>query len=304
MRTHQQTPQESGKQTRTGIVPLEMVMCLTVLVPLLMFIIFLGTFWSNQALLVATVRNDAWRARYQEANDAEFNFQKPPTPIRKNRSHTVQSVPFLREYAKPRSSHIIFGDAWHARTNDPAPGPSKRFKEFNNHWNLEPSVKLAGFAGVNNLGSLTDMLGKIGDFGNLLRSTVNSILSSGTGIEGLVDQFKQQAESAIEEGKQKLEEAKKEVEEKIQQTKDLIEQNLTTIADEKTRIEDIIKMQDEIAEKLKDETLTDEQKEDLEKESEVLDEEKEKAEDKVKQLEQRNRDLEDLSERLGRALNN
>ena len=278
-------------------------MCLTVLVPLLMLIIFLGNFWSNQASLVAFVRNEAWRARSNEANEKAFDFQKNASPITKNHSLTVQAVPFLRNYARPRSSHMIFGDAWHARANDPAPGPSKRFRDFNDHWNRELSIEFAKFAGENNLGSLTGMLGQLSNMGDIIQSSVTSIMSSGGGIDGIVDQFKQQAEDALDKGRQQLQKARKETQDKIDKAEQIVNDNQQKITQEKNRLDEIAQRQKEINDKLKDDTLPDEEKDKLEKETDSLKEEKTKVEERIKGLEKSNRDLEDLSNRLEKALN-
>ncbi|QDU97689.1 hypothetical protein Pla8534_55420 [Lignipirellula cremea] len=260
-------------------------MCLMVLVPLLLLILFVGAFWSSQATLTAKVRNDAWRQRYELAQAKAYDFQADSPALTASGQHTVEIVPLLRNFAQPQSRCSVFGDAWHARPDDPSAVPRQRHQELNNHWNGPLSAELASLAGSAAAGDAASAVSQMAALGPQLAQDIGQAvalaesLSKGfSSMEGLANDGIGQAQELAEQGQEELEALLKAAE-------NLIAQAGTELEVKRKEGQEIAGELADLAKQLGDTKLSEADRKKLEEQRDKLQAAKEKLETSIGELE-------------------
>lgn len=159
-----------------GMAPLEMVLVLPILVAVFMLIMYVGFFSYKQAHCVAEARNDAWHKRHTEAKAKAYNFRS------QNQGEVIgdakADINFPRMFdfmPRPKATHIVMGDSWHAVSNKKSPAAIQRAKELNTHWNMKLQMELLKYSEVNQEQAAIDSVAQLR---NILTTLPNAIAAN------------------------------------------------------------------------------------------------------------------------------
>lgn len=97
---------------RRGNAPLEFVMCLVVLLPLFVAILWLGMSMIGQAEVVIEARHLTWQKRHKGKTSDTFRFEAMRGKQSQSATRSVSISPLFDSASDPSSEHLVLGGSW------------------------------------------------------------------------------------------------------------------------------------------------------------------------------------------------
>lgn len=245
--------------------PLEMVLCIPILFFVFALIIYTGFFMIGQAQVTSLARHDAWRKRHTEADSKAYDFQGAVGRVEAIADRDITLSPLFVNFPDPRSRHVVLGDAWSGRAAGPSPRDRERHQELNDHWNSSLTAELTILGGKNTAGQAAADVNSLTSLGSRLEAMINSYIGDSLAeTTDVMNRLNSKRDEAEQKSQQKQEQGKNLLIDDIERLDGEITALEMEIAAKEKRVEDLDN------ELKNNDKLSEEEKQELEKERNTL----------------------------------